>query len=145
MLNEIARLYRDQDCVFNNGVVNSSEAITGAMASSETYMIAANLNYDMPPILSPPRGSLPPQQLLAHQSPPTNDNNNPPFVVLNKQTNDIYFNKENLVAADDRLVYVNHLSMSFRDDVLSKDVSSLSTLDDNQLESLEDSSLKVVC
>lgn len=163
VLNEIARLYRNQDCVFNHTTVDSSivAGSTGVLLPTATppdvvnsshHAVAAgtsgqftyaNLNYELPP--GSPLAQPPPPPL-----PVIIDNNNKTtaFVVLNKQTNDIYFNKEN-VSADDRLVYVSqyqsnhynnhHFSASFRDDLIAKDVSSLSTLDDNQ--SLDDTSL----
>lgn len=208
VLNEIARLYRNRDCVFNRFTLDSSSSadviaageataaaagcggggggggvggqpISDAANSSSTivthhggahFTTYANLNYEMPtsPMLlsSTTTTTATTTTTVAAQPPLFETIENSANVLLNKQTNDIYFNKENLTV-DDRLVYVSHPShqfnnnyqqqhhhlnhsyqnaftTSFREDLLAKDVSSLSTLDDNQFESLDDASLNKV-
>lgn len=214
VLNEIARLYRNRDCVFNRFTLDSSSSTVDVIAAGEATAAAAvaagcgggggqsndaanssstivthhgahfttyaNLNYEMPAspmLLSSTTTTATTTTTLAAQPSPlfeTIENSHTTtaataaaFVLLNKQTNDIYFNKENLTV-DDRLVYVSHpnhqfnsnyqqqhhhhhnhsyqnaFTTSFREDLLAKDVSSLSTLDDNQFESLDDASLNKV-
>ena len=117
ILNEISRLYRNQDYVFTS---SSNLAVHGGQMPLMT-----NNNQNLSPVLHFSNHNY---EILAdeHQvNERLKDNEKSPYMILNKHTNDIYFNKENFLKED-----MAHIP---------KDVSSLSNIEDNNMDSMNSS------
>ncbi|RNA12904.1 regulator of G- signaling 14-like isoform X1, partial [Brachionus plicatilis] len=113
ILNEISRLYRHQDYVFTS---TSNLAVHGGQMPLMT-----NNNQNLSPVLHFSNHNY---EIVAEEH-PVIDAEKSPYMMLNKHTNDIYFNKENFLKED-----MAHIP---------KDVSSLSNIEDNNMDSMNSS------
>ncbi|CAF0915606.1 unnamed protein product [Brachionus calyciflorus] len=117
ILNEISRLYRNQDYVFTS---------SSNLASHTNQMpLMTNNNQNLSPVLYNNYSNHNYELVTEEQPVLADQHDKSPYMILNKNTNDIYFNKENFLKED--------LAQ------IPKDVSSLSNLEDNNFDSINTS------